>query len=217
VTDLFETWDGAYLLGTLSAAENEAFEEHLLTCDACAARVRELAPLPGLLAQLSEQDVRDLARPEPMPDTLLPRLLRAAQVRRRRGRALIGALATAAAACALALTVVLWPTGTTSLPAAEAMRVLIPGAPLHATVRLIPQRWGTEIDMRCSYAEYGSGATSYVLVAYSRKGVPQRLGGWSLAPGETQTFHPPTSLRADQIGRLVLQLPNGRPVLELDR
>lgn len=49
--DEFATYDAAYVLGALSPEDRQAFEEHLQECDRCAAAVRELAGLPGLLAQ----------------------------------------------------------------------------------------------------------------------------------------------------------------------
>lgn len=49
--DEFATYDAAYVLGALSPEDRQAFEQHLQECDRCAAAVRELAGLPGLLAQ----------------------------------------------------------------------------------------------------------------------------------------------------------------------
>jgi anti-sigma factor RsiW len=48
--DPYEHDDAAYVLGALSPTERAAFEEHLLTCDECAARVREIEDVPDLLA-----------------------------------------------------------------------------------------------------------------------------------------------------------------------
>jgi hypothetical protein len=218
VSDAFETWDGAYVLGTLSAAEREAFEEHLLTCDDCVARVRELEPMPALLRQLTETDVRAVSQPDPLPDTLLPRLLKAADARRRRVGALVTGLAAAVAACTVALAVLLWPGGSRPQPAAEVMHPVLAGVPLQATVRLVPERWGTDVETHCTYAESGAERrVPYVLVVYSRSGSEQRVGGWTLGPGDSETFHNSTSLRVDDIGKVVVALPNERPVLELDR
>ena len=47
----FAHHDGAYVLGSLSPADRSAFERHLAGCADCALGVRELAGLPGLLAQ----------------------------------------------------------------------------------------------------------------------------------------------------------------------
>ena len=43
----------AYVLGALTAAERQGFEAHLATCIECAAEVRGLAPVAGMLAHLA--------------------------------------------------------------------------------------------------------------------------------------------------------------------
>lgn len=50
-------WDGAYVLGALSPTERLEFEEHLTRCDDCSRSVRELAGVPGLLAQVGPDDL----------------------------------------------------------------------------------------------------------------------------------------------------------------
>ena len=79
----FEHADGAYVLGALSAAERLAFERHLTGCDACTARVRQLAGLPGLLGRVGAE-VLDEVPPPGVPATLMPAL--AARVRREQRR-----------------------------------------------------------------------------------------------------------------------------------
>lgn len=44
--------DGSYVLGALSTAERNEFEQHLTVCEDCARSVRELTPLTALLARL---------------------------------------------------------------------------------------------------------------------------------------------------------------------
>lgn len=220
MTDPFLHDDGAYVLGTLPPAERAAFEEHLLTCADCAARVREISGLPALLGQLTEADLLGLGAEDPVPDTLLPRLLKAADARRSRVRVLVGGLAATAAACAAALVVILWPSsGSHPQPATQAMHAVVAGVPVHATVQLVSRSWGTDVVMHCSYASEGNAGevrVPYVLVVYSRGGTQQRIGSWTLGPGETETFHSPTSLPSGQIDKLVLERSGDRPVLELD-
>ena len=95
-TDEFATYDAAYVLGALSPTERTAFEAHLRTCPACAGAVTALAGLPGLLAKVPVEDVTDPVA-APVPQTLLPRLLREVAARRRRHRWVTGLTAAAAA------------------------------------------------------------------------------------------------------------------------
>lgn len=110
-TDPYGSWDGAYVLGSLSPAERAEYERHLSSCDACAAAVAEIAGMPGLLkavpldqVQAGPEDAGSAQRASipPMPTTLLPRLRR--EVRRAERRR-VGALAGAAAGAAVVLTV----------------------------------------------------------------------------------------------------------------
>jgi anti-sigma factor RsiW len=48
---------GAYVLGALERAERRETEAHLELCPACRAELERLAPLPGLLSRLSEEEV----------------------------------------------------------------------------------------------------------------------------------------------------------------
>ncbi|HEY0453166.1 zf-HC2 domain-containing protein [Actinophytocola sp.] len=50
---------GAYLLGALEPHERFAFEAHLAGCDTCRAELVRLAPLPGMLNQISLDDFAD--------------------------------------------------------------------------------------------------------------------------------------------------------------
>lgn len=54
---------GVYLLGALEPAERYAFESHLSYCDICRGELVRLAPLPGLLNQISPDDFADSMPP----------------------------------------------------------------------------------------------------------------------------------------------------------
>jgi len=86
--DRFVHDDAPYVLGMLSADERAAFEQHLSGCAECAARVAEIADLPGLLATVPPDEIDD-----EVPATLLPGLLRRAGVERRRRNWLTAGLA----------------------------------------------------------------------------------------------------------------------------
>lgn len=55
---------GVYLLGALDPAERFAFESHLSYCEICRGELVRLAPLPGLLNQITPEDFA-----ESMPST----------------------------------------------------------------------------------------------------------------------------------------------------
>jgi hypothetical protein len=61
---------GVYLLGALEPEERSHFEGHLSGCDVCRTELVRLAPLPGLLNQITVADFDDLAElPLPAPES----------------------------------------------------------------------------------------------------------------------------------------------------
>jgi hypothetical protein len=60
---------GVYLLGALDPAERSAFESHLSYCDICRVELVRLAPLPGLLNQITPEDFADSMPPTGMEGT----------------------------------------------------------------------------------------------------------------------------------------------------
>src|ERR1700741_2107962 len=59
---------GAYLLGALDPQERFDFEAHLGGCDTCRAELVRLAPLPGMLNQISLDDFSDGLPPTSFED-----------------------------------------------------------------------------------------------------------------------------------------------------
>jgi len=237
-TDPFEYDDGAYVLGALDDAERRAFEAHLETCAACRARVAELQDTAAMLTALPRSagvdpladaapaaagprgtdPVPSTAEPnEPMPDTLLPGLLRRAHRERARRRFLSAGVGAVAAACLVALAVVLAPGGSSPAkqPAAVAM-VAVKPSPLSATARLISRGWGTQIDVHCTYPSYDRDRFAYRLVVIDKHNQAHEAGDWALVPGKSGIdFTTGTSLSAAQIARLQIRTPTGTPLLEL--
>ncbi|HEY2299643.1 MAG TPA: zf-HC2 domain-containing protein [Jatrophihabitans sp.] len=203
--------DAAYVIGALSPDERLEFEAHLLTCRDCAARVSEIETLPALLADIDPAEVLD--DEEPLPDTLLPALLRAAARRRRRQRITMGGLAGLAAACIITLVVALWPSSTST----SQQRDFVPVAqsPVQASATLTAKSWGTAIDVHCHYLAEVSRTWSYNLIAYDRRGTAHRLGDWRLPPDTDVNYQAGTSLTPAQISLLEITLPNGKTVLRL--
>ena len=202
--DPFEMDDAAYVLGALRGAERAAFEAHLSTCPQCTARVAELRKVPAMLAGITEADLavdRPPAPSGPVPETLLPALLRAVRAHRRRRRGLIAGLASVAAACALALSLVLaWPSGH-SHGAPVAMTAVRP-SPVQATAQVDRADWGTSITLVCHYhGSYGDGV-EYSLVVVRKDGASQVAGSWELTPGEETTFHGGTAWPKSELAKV---------------
>jgi RNA polymerase sigma-70 factor (ECF subfamily) len=222
--DEFATWDGAYLLGALSAADRREYEEHLRSCAECSSGVSELAGLPGLLGRVPAADAFALleadASPEEVGDDVLPSLLD--RVRRRRARVrwwTAGSIAAAAAVIAIA--VVVLPSAIAPPVAPQAgtsvvMRQVEPSA-LSADLKLISEPWGTRIQSRCSYAAWeGSEAArawTYAMVVTDRSGKQTQVSTWSATAGSTVEPTATTSLAVEDIASIDIRSASDGTVL----
>ena len=212
--DPFVHDDAAYVLGALSEDERAAFEAHLATCADCRARVAEIRGVPALLAGITAADLAE----EAPPDTLLPGLMRRARRRRGRQRLLVAGLGAVAAACLIALAVVVWPFGSSGSgsgqPAPRALHALV-NVPVHATARLVAKSWGTEIDLKCRYADGVEQSRPYRLVVVDRQGHDEDLGSWQLPPDADVSYTAGTALQPADIARVQITSVDGTPLLEL--
>jgi anti-sigma factor RsiW len=216
-TDPFAHDDAAYVLGALDDEQRRVFEAHLATCPECQARVEEMRSTADLLAQLPRSaDPVELV-PEPVPDTLLPGLLRRAERERRGRRRLTAAIGAVAAALIVALAVLVWPSGssTSNQPPAQALSALQPN-PLTVTARLTARAWGTQIELHCTYPADDRDRFAYDLVVIDKHNQRHVAGDWSLVPGRKDIeFTTGTSVPVAQIGRLQVRTATGTPLLEL--
>ena len=222
--------DGSYVLGSLSPAERKEFEQHLAGCDECARNVRELAGLPGLLARVDRAVLVDPDVIEPVPDTLLPALVRDV---RREGRR--RTLVTAGLAAAAAVVVVGVPLGvsgvlggdrtpsapvTSASPVAQRM-VPVGDVPVRASLAFASVTWGTRLDLTCTYAPSGEQyhhlppRVTYALVVRTRDGRTEQVGTWRSLEGRTMRLTAGTSSPRNQIASVQVRTAEGRPVLEL--
>lgn len=200
----------AYVLGALASNERQDFEAHLPTCAECRRTVAELAGLPGLLARVSPDDLRD---PTPVPVTLLPRLL--AEVRRhsRRRRAVLLAAAAAVLAVLTASTLAL---GQRHDPAGTAMTALV-SAPISATATLHDEPHGTRIDVLCQYAGGAyADLPAYALVVIGHDGIQHRVASWRVGPDGSARVAGSVDLARKDIATVEIRTASGTPVLRLD-
>jgi hypothetical protein len=228
--------DAAYVLGSLSPGDRLAFEHHLESCADCTRGVRELAGMPGLLARVPAGLGDSLPTGGPVPDTLLPSLVR--EVRRRTRRrawltAGVAAAATALVVSAGALTVSTFrdggtpPTATptssgsgsaTVAPAMVMDRVGQEGVDGQLTMTSVA--WGTRLELTCTYAA-GDGAyelppgSTYAMFVRTREGRVERVASWRSLPGRTMQLAAATATTRDDISTVVVRTDEGQTVLRL--
>ena len=227
--------DGSYVLGALSPAERQQFEQHLAGCAECSQSVRELAGLPGLLARVDPEILKSPPVKEPVPDTLLPALVRQVRRNKRRRTLVTSGLAAAAAVTvivvSLAVTNALSGDGT-STPAAPQPttdvavptgRTMVPvgQAPVRATLAFESVAWGTRLDLTCTYFtpaahEYGPPrAVEYAMFVRTRDGRTEQVATWRALPGKTMQLTAATAAGRDNIASVEVRTARGTPVLRL--
>lgn len=228
----FEHLDGAYVLGALAPAERQEFERHMAGCAQCSRAVQELAGMPGLLARVDAETLESIESPDiPVPDTLLPSLVREARRvghRRTVTTALLSAAAVTVAAGVLVGSGVVGggndaaPSSTHSSVAATT-RDMVPvvAGPVHASLGFVPVAWGTRIDMTCTYdAGYGGGVHhppgAYVLVVRTRDGRTEQVAAWRALPGKTMRLSAATDAGQGDIASVEVRTAAGAPVLRLN-
>jgi hypothetical protein len=220
-------WDGAYVLGSLSPAERREFEAHLDGCEQCSRAVRDLAGLPGLLGRIGPE-IFDEPEPEPVPETLLPRLSRAVRRREQRRTWLTAGIAAAAAVAVTTGGVLALDRGSGNPPTAghqgpgvvqassEPMDQLAHD-PMTANVALTSVAWGTRVDLTCSYprgtVEYEGGA--YALVVHLKNGRTERVATWNGLPGKSMHVSGATAAWKNEIASVVVTRLGEGPVARL--
>lgn len=216
MSDEFETWDAAYVLGALSPQERSRYERHLAECPACREAVASLAGMPGLLVTASAP--REPV--EPPPPTLLPALLSTVRRRRRRSRTAFGATVLAAAASLIAVLVLVLSPAEPERPARPtrtAMTQTVPG-PLSAEAALTTAPWGTRIDVTCRYEEKSGWQEKprlYTLQVTDRAGHKDQIASWDAIPGQASTIDGLTPMHRSEIASIEINTASGTPILRL--
>jgi anti-sigma factor RsiW len=229
----FSHYDGAYVLGALSPAERSDYQAHLAGCDDCTRAVQELAGLPGLLGRVPA-DVLESPGEEPLPDTLLPALLRETR-RSRRRRARVAVAATAAAAVVIAGgslaiglavgddgadTVAPSPTETTNAPTGQPMKPVGPEV-MSASLAMTSVSWGTKLDLTCSYPpppdDWGNAeGWAYAMFVVTNDGHVEQVATWRALPGKTMQLAAATAASREDISSVEIRTMTGEPLLRLE-
>jgi hypothetical protein len=204
VSDPYQDWDAAYLLGALSAKDRRTYEEHLRTCPECSAGVASLAGVPGTLAALP--DDRALATITADPPNLLPGLVRSVQRDQRKRRVRLGVLATGIALAAAAIGAVIAVPLSREEPQGDyVVLAQTVSSKLSADARLVPERWGTTIEISCRYDELATPserARGYELYVTDTSGKAQLIASWTSSPGTTVKPAATTKLQRSEIRAL---------------
>jgi hypothetical protein len=221
---------GVYLLGALDPAERFAFESHLASCDICRVELVRLAPLPGMLNQITREDFADDQPPtgaegttvtrlprqtwadtEPVPLPLPPAIDTPAdppEVPRQRPRKRYWQVAAAAA-----LVVVLAVGGIfgwqairePAVPVAQGVTWSVTTSDGSASVdaRLVDHEWGTEILSKIEGLPPGRKC---YLVVYDHYGKREVAGWWGTDHDANTEIPASTSIPRSKIARLEFKL-----------
>ena len=225
----FEHEDGSYVLGALSTEDRAAFERHLPGCPTCSRSVRELAGLPGLLARIPIEILDPEQLPAPVPDTLLPALVRRARRTQRRRTWLTAGLVAAAAVIAIGAMGVATvgdddgrdggaqPTAGPST--ADPLQLRPVGAePISGWVSLTQVGWGTRLDLTCTYADSDWNDprwSTYTMYVQTADGSVERVASWKVVPGKELHIEAATASDVTDISDVQVRTASGATVLEL--
>jgi Putative zinc-finger len=216
VNCMMETYLGGYVLLALSAEETERVREHLESCPACQAILRDFEPLPPLLGIVSAEQVAALDRPRP---DLLERLLRdvheeqqtPGEVRQRRmprRRVLLAAALIAVTAGVGSASVLEHLDRPLTVVQAENTNT-----GLSAKLSLTPRREGTQLSLSLSGVSPGERCS---LIAHARDGRTDTAASWTASYTGTANVSGTTAIAAAQLTSLDIVTDDGRHLLTLD-
>ena len=217
---------GVYLLGALEPPERSEFESHLAGCDICRAELVRLAPLPGLLHQISATDFEDglppaPAEPPPAPVTEpvpIPAVVRLPDGPPRPARRYWQVAAAAVIVLVLALGAVFgWQAlrHEDTPPAAEGVTWSASDADpgVEAGARLIDREWGTELQVKIDGAPPGREC---YLVVYDHYGNREVTGWWKTDHDSNEEIPASTSIRRSKIEKIEFKLDEDTVVATID-
>jgi Putative zinc-finger len=206
----------AYVLGALDGSERAELEAHLVGCAACQDELVHLAGLPGLLRQLSLDDVGG-ASAEPMQtdglsERALAQMRRFQRSRQRRQRTLV---LSAAAALIAVLVTGSFATGMVG-PGwfSQGVTVTASDASTHigASVRMKDESAGTELALTLWGVPEKQRC---MLVAIGRDGTRETTSTWIASYSGKATVEGYTSLPSSDMRSLEVSTPDGKRLLSI--
>ena len=230
--DPYHDWDAAYVLGALSPGDRRDFEGHLAGCPACAARVAELAVLPGLLASVPPEQAVELAAgtqatATPLPESLLPGAVRRARRQQQRRQALLASVA--------ALLLLFAGVGIGDLLARRGVLPISPSAVttpyrlaftpvtptrIMALADVVPVGGGTEFRLECHYPTSEpshSRPYSYAVWIIDRSGDGSKAATWTGSPNKVMRAIARSPLPPSEIARVeIVTVPTNQPLLRAE-
>lgn len=223
---------GAYALGLLDDGDRAAFEEHLATCQPCAAELSELSGMAGMLTGLGPIE-DELPQEAEVIDLLRRR--KAADRRTRRGTLVIG-VAAAVTLVAGGITVGTAMSGGAPPPVAGHAHDAGPAEQFYAEGRPVSgvgvegvsgglvyesKGWGTHAALKLGGVK---GPLECELVAVSKTGQRRVMTGWAVPPSgygvagqpDPLYMHGGSPLNPDQIDRFEVTTSTGKTLLTVD-
>lgn len=209
--DNLAEWDAAYVLGALSVDERLEYERYVAANPARAAKLTELAGLPGILNALTRDEAAaliedvDVQPAAERPLDLMPSLARAAARRQQRSRRTFFAAAIASAAALLIAGGIVganvFPRESTSVTTV-AMQPMEPAGRggITAALAVTEKKWGTRLDWGCEYTkDWSKNVESYDIVVTTADGVQTAVGSWRPAGNEASGLAASTTIPKSQI------------------
>jgi putative zinc finger protein len=190
---------GAYVLGALDGPERLATEEHLRECAHCREELVRLAPLPGLLAQVSLDELGEpegelLREPVPAwtaPSDSLPWW--------RRTRVLAAAAAVVAILSAVGIAGVVVGQDSSTETAAATWSTTPSSTGVDATATLSARGWGTNVELAMDDLPAGQRCR---LVVWSDDGRVETAGWWTTGYSTSAEVPASTSIDLGSIDRM---------------
>ncbi|KAB1146723.1 hypothetical protein F7R91_14165 [Streptomyces luteolifulvus] len=205
---------GAYALGVLDEADAFRFEDHLMECPRCAARVTEFGPITRqmlLYRRATPRSVHPMAQPGPrMLDRLLGEVAARQRARRRR---LMFALAASVvlAVGGPALTIM---SGDSGGEKAVQVTATDERSGVWAQVTTQDEDWGSAVELEI---KDGAGPRPCRLIVIGHDGSEQTVTSWNvpLHDARPNTMRGGAAIHPDQIARYEVRTADGEHLVTL--